>query len=187
MNRSAPLLRALGLALAVTTLSTAAAAQGLRPATVFVQGGGGEDDVGVASIGATWPFAWRASALGGEFTSHGEVFLSQWSADARTGGGRDTYLQLGLVPMLRWRPAAGQSPWFVEAGIGVSVLDQRFATPEKTFSTRLNFSDNLAVGRIFGDRGQHELSLRWQHTSNAGIKKPNPGLDLVLVRYGMRF
>ena len=53
--------------------------------------------------------------------------------------------------------------------------------------TRLNFSDNLGLGRTFGARGEQELSLRWQHTSNGGIRKPNPGQDLLLVRYAHAF
>ena len=96
-------------------------------------------------------------------------------------------VQVGLVPLVRWRPDEGRSPWFVEGGIGLSWLDGDLRTPERTFSTRLNFSDNLGIGRSFGARGEQELSLRWQHTSNAGIRKPNPGQDLLLVRYAHAF
>ncbi len=89
--------------------------------------------------------------------------------------------------MLRYRFGEGRSRWFVEAGIGLSVTDRRFATPDRTQASRWNFSDNLALGRSFGDRGEHEVSLRWQHTSNAGLKEPNPGVDLFLLRYAIRF
>jgi hypothetical protein len=33
----------------------------------------------------------------------------------------------------------------------------------------------------------HELSLRIQHSSNAGIKEPNPGENFLLLRYAHVF
>lgn len=165
----------------------AASAQGLAPTAVFVQGGGsGDQDVGAASIGALWPWSWRTTLMGAQVTAQTELYASHWSA-RQAGGGRRGFVQLGLVPLFRLRPSGGQSPWFVEGGIGLSIMDRRFESADKTFSTRWNFSDNLAVGRSFGERSRHEVSLRWQHSSNAGVKKPNPGMDLVLVRYTANF
>jgi len=178
--------RLLVLALGSAALAGAAHAQGWTPSTFFVQGGSGEDDVRAASVGVQWPWAWRSSLLGAEVSGATELFVSNWRA-REAGGGHQNFVQVGLVPMFRFRPGAGQSRWFFDAGIGLSLTDQRFVTPDKTFSTRWNFSDNFAVGRNFGDKGQHEVSLRWQHTSNGGAKKPNPGLDLIFVRYATRF
>jgi len=181
-----PLKRLLVLLLGSAALAGAAHAQGWTPSSFFVQAGGGEDRVRAASAGLRWDWDWRSSLLGAEVTGTTEVFVSNWRA-RDLAGGRENFIQLGVVPMFRFRPGAGQSPWFFEAGIGLSVTDERFVTANKTFSTRWNFSDNFAFGRNFGDKGQHELSLRWQHTSNGGVKKPNPGLDLLLVRYATRF
>lgn len=166
----------------------AAQAQGWRPAWGFVQGGAGASDgeVAAVSVGALWPWAWRAGALGGEFSARTELYGSYWRA-REFAGGHKQFVQLGLVPLLRWRPDAGRSPWFVEGGIGLSLLNRDYVTPDKQFSTRWNFSDNLAVGRSFGPQRERELSLRWQHISNAGIKKPNPGEDFLFVRYAVRF
>ena len=163
-----------------------ARAQALQPGGFFMQGGAGEDEVGVASVGVQWPLPWRKVALGGELSLQAELFGSLWRAHA-LGGGRENFVQLGLVPVLRYRLAQGRSPWFVEGGIGVSVTNKRFVTDSKTFSSSWNFSDNLAVGRSFGAQGRQEVSLRLQHTSNAGIKKPNPGLNLVMLRYASAF
>ncbi len=174
------------VALACTFACGAVQAQGLKPSAVFVQGGSGEDSVRAVSVGALWPWAWRTTLWGGEVSAQTELFVSNWRA-REFGGGHQNFLQLGLVPLFRLTPDAGKSPWFFEAGIGLAIHDQRFVTPDKTFSTRWNFSDNFAVGRAFGAKNQHEVSLRWQHTSNGGAKKPNPGLDLVLVRYTAKF
>lgn len=174
------------VALCLAAAAFSLQAQGLRPTGVFVQGGPGEDDVRAASVGLSWPWSWRKALAGGQLTAQTELLASRWSA-RDFAQGRQSFTQLAVVPLFRWRGEGGRSPWFVEAGIGLSVTDERFATPHKTFGSRFNFSDNLALGRIYGDRGQHEVSLRWQHTSNAGLRQPNPGLDLVLVRYTARF
>jgi hypothetical protein len=175
-----------GLACALGAIAWPAASQGARPAAVFVQLGGGGQSVQAASIGLLWPWAWHSRSWGERLSAHTEVFVSHWRA-RDFDGGYQGFVQLGVVPYLRYRPGNGQSPWFFEGGIGVSALNKRYVTPDKTFSTRLNFSDNLAVGRSFGDRREHEVSLRLQHTSNAGIKRPNPGEDLLLVRYSTSF
>lgn len=174
------------LALATAGAAAPAAAQDWRPATFFVQGGNG-DGVDAASVGVQWPWAWRSTALGGEWSARTELFGMLWRAPAAGGDGRDSFLQLGLVPLLRYRFAEGRSPWFAEAGIGLSVINKDFVSRDKVFGSRWNFSDNLALGRSFGEQGRQEISLRLQHTSNAGLKKPNPGLNLVLLRYSTAF
>ena len=176
----------LALCAAGTLASHPAAAQDLRPAVAFVQAGSGEDEAGVVSAGVRWPWAWRTTAWGGEWTGATELFGSWWHT-RDIAGGHQGIVQVGLVPVLRYRLSQGRSPWFAEIGIGLSITDKRYQSPNKTFSTRWNFSDNLAVGRSFGARNEHELSLRWQHTSNGGAKKPNPGLDLVMLRYARAF
>ena len=185
MPRS-PLLCHLLVACAAAATAAPAAAQGRDTPAVFVQGGVGEDGVRAASVGVAWALPWRTLRRGSEISTRMEVFASDWRTP-RIGGGHRSLLQLGAVPLVRLRPQEGRSPWFLEGGIGVSVLDRGFETPHRTFSTRLNFSDNLGLGRSFGAQGGQEVSLRWQHTSNAGIRKPNPGLDLLLVRYSARF
>ena len=132
-------LRTLGfalLALALAGAAAPAAAQDWRPASFFVQGGSGEHDVGAASAGVQWPWAWRTAALGGEFSVRTELFGSVWRARA-VGGGRESFHQLGLVPLLRYRFAEGRSPWFLEGGIGLSVTDKRFVSRDKVFGSQL--------------------------------------------------
>lgn len=177
------------MGLAVLTTAGAVApvvAQEWRPSAFFVQGGTGDNGVDIVSLGLRWPWAWRGAALGGELSASTELFGSLWRADA-VGGGRKDFYQLGLVPMLRYRFAEGRSPWFMEAGIGLSVTDRRFVTPKKVLGSTWNFSDSLAVGRSFGEQDRQEVSLRLQHTSNAGIKQPNPGLNMVVLRYSAAF
>ncbi|MES2937426.1 MAG: acyloxyacyl hydrolase [Pseudomonadota bacterium] len=182
--------RQLLLGLAATALSIAAvfpcAAADLRPGQVFVQGGVGDKHTDSLTVGARWPWAWRTEFIGMEATAATEAFVSLWRAP-EFGGGHQTYAQLGLVPMFRLRFDQGRSPWFAEGGIGITVTNAVYNTPERQFSTAGNFIDTLAVGRNFGADNAHELSLRIAHFSNASIKKPNPGLNFIQLRYGMKF
>ena len=117
---------------------------------------------------------------------HLDLSLSDWATTAAPPVRRHT-AELGMVPMFRYRLADGQSPWFVDAGIGLSYLAATHHTPSGPFSSRWNFSDHLGVGRHFGAQQQHELSLHARHVSNAGLRKPNPGQTWVQIRYAHRF
>jgi lipid A 3-O-deacylase len=172
----------LALAAALPSLAMA----DLRPAGWFVQGGAGDHGTTSATVGVTWPWAWRSSLWGAEVSGQTEAYVSAWRADA-FGGGTQGYTQLGLVPVLRLRPGAGSSPWFFEAGIGISVLDKVYRTPDRLMSTAWNFHDTVGVGYSFGAKRDSEVGLRYTHFSNAGIKKPNPGMDFLQLRYGRSF
>lgn len=177
------LLRVLLPASSLFAAAWPAAAAELAPSW-FLQAGRGEESVQAVAAGVAWALPWR-SADGG-FSGRGELFASRWRTPGPGGGHRDL-VQVGVLPLVRWRADRGRSPWFIEGGIGLAWLDGSLRTPERSFSTRLNFSDNLGFGRSFGLQGEQEWSLRWQHTSNAGIRKPNPGQDLLLVRYAHAF
>lgn len=157
----------------------------LAPKGVFVEGGIAEQATYSLSAGVTWPWSWRREALGGELTASTEAYVSHWSG--RGAAERESFTQLGLVPLLRYRFGRGRSDWFMEAGIGVSLMDPIYRTSEKRFSTRFNFVDVAGVGRSFGARRERELSLRIAHISNADIKKPNPGENFLQLRYAVLF
>jgi lipid A 3-O-deacylase len=161
-------------------------AAGWAPSGAFVQAGASPHAASSATVGASWPWAWQADAWGSRWSVQTEAFASFWRTRDFSGG-HQAVTQLGVLPALRARFDGGSSPWFVEGGIGISVTDRIYRTPERTFSTRFNFSDSLALGRSFGEGNRHELSLRLQHTSNAGIKKPNPGEDFAQLRYAALF
>jgi len=96
---------------------------------------------------------------------------------------------LSLTPMFRMQRDAtlssGVSP-FAEAGIGAHLLtDTRLGS--QSFSTAVQLGTVLGLGLGFGGNGQYELSYRYQRLSNLGIKQPNDGLDLHMLRIGYLF
>ena len=113
-----------------------------------------------------------------------ELELAAW----RVPKARDL-LELGYSPVLRLeRPLrGGQALLFVEGSIGARLLSHTRVAPERSLSTAFQFSDMLGVGVQWGALGRSTLGLRYQHVSNLGIKRPNPGLDFGQLYYTHRF
>jgi hypothetical protein len=71
-----------------------------------------------------------------------------------------------------------------EFGIGFSLLNkQRFAG--KDLGSHYQFEDR--IGLIWQLRSKTQLALRYMHYSNAGLQKPNPGLDFIALSYAYKF
>ena len=98
-------------------------------------------------------------------------------------------LELGYSPVLRLeRPlAGGQSALFFEGSIGVRLLSHTRVAPDRSLSTAFQFSDMLGVGVQWGPAGRSTLGLRYQHLSNLGIRRPNPGMEFLWLYYTHRF
>ncbi|MCM5679993.1 acyloxyacyl hydrolase [Schlegelella sp. S2-27] len=156
------------------------------PEVGFVQIGRAQETRATV-FGLIWPWekAWRMG--GGQWSGYWELALGRWSTPGVDGRDRAWVTQFGVTPVFRFRPSEGRSRWFLEAGIGLTVMSPIYRSPSKRFSTAFNFGDHLAVGRNFGENAQHELSLRYQHFSNGGVDHPNPGEDFIQLRYATSF
>jgi lipid A 3-O-deacylase len=156
------------------------------PSAVFLEAGSG-GGTHEQTAGLTWDWDKTWSIGGGRISGYWEASIARWSYTGETG--RSTSLgKLEVAPMFRYRASDGASPWFIEGGIGLTLMNRMFASNRNRFSTRYNFGDHLAIGRSFGPQGQYEVALRLEHVSNAGLKEPNPGESLVQLRlsYGFR-
>jgi lipid A 3-O-deacylase len=163
------------------------AADGLAPSRLFVQAGAAEQSQ-MLVFGAVWDWRWQKPLSSGLLTGYWEVSFGRWSSQADPSGSSFAWVtQLGVTPVLRWYPGAETARWFVEAGVGANVLAPIYRSRNKRFSTEFNFGDHLAVGWHMGAGHQHEISLRVQHFSNAGIKHPNPGENFLQLRYVARY
>ena len=176
----------LGACACLACIEAATAQQGFAPSGMFLQVGT-VHDTRVLSGGLSWDWA-RSWTLGpGVLSPYVEASISQWRYRRGNGRGTGHLTQLAVTPVLRWRLDGGASPWFAEAGMGLSFTTSLYETADKRFSTRFNFGTHLGVGRNFGPRREHEVVLRVEHFSNAGIKQPNPGENFLQIRYAYRF
>ena len=98
-------------------------------------------------------------------------------------------LDLSLTPVFRYQRDAnlssGVTP-YAEAGIGPHLLSHT-SLGFQQYSTAFQFGSLVGFGLGFGGNGQYEIAYRFQHLSNANIKKPNDGLNLHLLRLGYSF
>lgn len=107
-----------------------------------------------------------------------ELGLSYWNARR---GSPSSMWQVSAIPIIRWWPTAG---FYIEGGVGPTVLSRsQFAGED--LSTRFQFGSYLGTGLLLNKR--HRVGVRYAHYSNANIKKPNPGLDLIELNYTYRF
>jgi lipid A 3-O-deacylase len=179
-------LMACAAALAATTLHANAQNLDTRN-TWYLQAGQGESSSYALVVGTTMPWKQAAWQWGsGQVRGHWDAWAGGWS-NKDLNNDRFTTPAIGIGPSLRWRGAQGASPWFIEAGTALMVTGKRLVSSNQRMGTRWNFATHIGVGMNFGANHMHELSLRVQHASNAGIKSPNPGMNLVQLRYARAF
>ena len=130
--------------------------------------------------------AWESPSLwayrfdgGSRLDLVGELGAAWWHAE----GSRDprSIWQFSVIPFLRY---TWSDRYFIEAGIGPTVFTGS-SFSDKNLSTAFQFGDHLGIGILLNEDSR--LSLRISHFSNAGIKHPNPGLNIVQMNYSLRY
>ena len=169
--------------LPVAQAQTDAPSSSLRPARLFAQLGGNTGAV-TGTVGAAWDLDWQRATRWGPVSSALELSMGRWRSDGELERSRHRTSEFGITPLLRLRPPGWPQGWSVEAGVGLHLLTPLYQREHKHFSTRYNFGDQL--GFVYQGSAGQELSLRLQHYSNAGLKKPNPGENFVQLRYAYR-
>jgi lipid A 3-O-deacylase len=133
--------------------------------------------------GRTW-FNGGAWNVGGYWDAE----FAYIEADAGQGENNNLY-DISLTPVFRLQRdtalSSGVSP-FADAGIGAHLLSET-SLGDNNYSTAFQFGSLIGFGLGFGKHGQYELGYRFQHISNAGIKDPNDGISLHLLRLGYAF
>jgi hypothetical protein len=102
-----------------------------------------------------------------------------WELSAAAWDNHDeSSADLGLTPVFRIERASA----YVEAAIGFHLVQTRISAA-RVFSTAFQFGDHLGAGIRFGPGGRYDLGMRLQHISNGGIRRPNPGINFLLLRF----
>lgn len=108
-----------------------------------------------------------------------ETAAAHWEASSNR---RPSSLwQVAIMPTLRWW---WDPRYYAEFGTGPSYISRTWFA-DKELSTRLQFNSFVGVGMRLGN--SHRLGLRYTHVSNASIKRPNPGLNLLELSYSYMF
>ncbi len=107
--------------------------------------------------------------------SHAQVGASIW----RVPDIRGTTRRFDLNASAIWRAERGWG--YYEAGFGGYLLSKTINNDENRVPSAFEFGSHIGVGfRLAKD---HTIGVGVQHLSNAGIKQPNGGIDLILIQY----
>ena len=68
---------------------------------------------------------------------------------------------------------------FINIGIGATYINKK-SIDDRNFSTHFQFEDRIGMGI---KSSKYKLSFNYFHYSNASIKKPNDGIDMMLINY----
>lgn len=169
--------------LLVFSCFSAHATAGYQAQIAYMQGEGDVQGIKLA-LQRSSPFyseLLQKYGIGGEL--HFEVSANFWRYQPHNQ--TDQNLVIALSPV--WTKQIGllaDKPLNIELGIGVSILDDtRFAG--KDVSTHYQFEDR--IGLQWQMTSTQSLYFRYMHYSNAGLKKPNPGLDFISIGYSQSF
>jgi opacity protein-like surface antigen len=155
--------------------------------SMSIELGHGEDvDMGRVGIQWDWDKKWFADSAW-HLTGYWDLQVGYWNGDKGRNSLNDEIWDLGFTPVFRLEPSnPGSVAPYVEAGIGAHLLSETKIN-DKQFSTAFQFGDHIGAGLRFGDRHAYELGYRFQHLSNASIKRPNDGINFHQVRLMYHF
>ncbi len=132
--------------------------------------------------GALW---WSVPQLSPTFSSlrivtNAELLAGYW-------WNSEDIFDTGLTPIFRIRPAGDKAMLtpYVEGGVGFHYLSGIKAAG-RNISTNFQFGDHLAAGFLLGPGGRLDIAYKFQHLSNAGIRRPNAGVNFHILRFVYR-
>ncbi len=148
-------------------------------------GSGRKVQMARVALQSNWERRWFSSN-GSHLGGYWDLSLAQWrgSASGNIPGARQHLLDLGMTPVLRLQSDTLRG-WYAEGGIGVHVLSKLYDNNSDYLSTRFQFGDHLGAGYVF-DNGW-EAGFQLQHFSNGGIKRPNSGVNFLVIKAARSF
>lgn len=159
--------------IAALMLALPLASQAADPQWVAIFGHGADAaDTDIARIGYRFALPEKDAWW---MPTHVQLGASVWRVPDIVG----TTRRLDLNATAIWR---AERRWgYAEAGIGPYLLSQTINNEDTRMPSSLEFGSHLGIGfRLAKD---HTLGIGVQHLSNAGIKQPNGGINLVLLQY----
>lgn len=146
-----------------------------------LEAGRAQDDTTAVRAALQWK--WQRTWFDGgrwHVAGYWEASIAAWSAQT------SDLVDYGFTPVFRLQRIDARGPYF-EAAIGVHYLTEKQLSSTRASGTHFQFGDHLGAGWRFGRQERWDLSVRLMHLSNAGIRKPNPGIDFFLVRLATHF
>ncbi len=152
--------------------------------SIALEAGSG-DSTDMARVALQWDMKQRWLGSGDwHLGSYWDLGLGYWQRNAAPGQ-NDDVAEIGLTPVLRFQQNSLRG-LYVEGGLGIHLLS-RSQIGDKRLGTQVQFGSSIGMGVRFGDKGQYELSYRYQHLSNGSVKQPNNGINFNQIRFRHHF
>jgi lipid A 3-O-deacylase len=148
-------------------------------------GGGARVQMVRASVQKPWggPM-WQSN--GTHIAAHWDFSIAQWRGTAyrNVKGDYQHITDIGVTPTFRFQSDSARG-WYLEGAIGYHLLSELYDNDGSKLSTAFQFGDHIGVGYVFANGW--DASLKVQHFSNGGIKRPNSGANFLVLRVARPF
>lgn len=136
-------------------------------------------------VQSQWDKKWFVSN-GTHLSGYWDLSLAQWRGTAYRGVAGDNLniTNIGFTPVFRFQ-ADNKLGWYAEGGIGLNLLSKRFDNDGTQLSTNFQFGDHIGAGYVLANGW--DVGMKIQHFSNGGYKKPNDGVNFLLVKVARAF
>ncbi len=142
--------------------------------------GQADPDIDIYRLGLKKDFGtqWLKNNLG-YFSGFYELSFNHWEHKTKDING------IAFSPVFAWyfgdrsdfvRP-------YIEGGIGVTCIDE-YHIADRNLSTNFQFEDRIGAGVKIGFV---DLNFSYMHYSNASIKEPNHGIDILIFTTAVQF
>lgn len=134
---------------------------------------------------SNWDRRWFQSN-GTHIGGYWDAALAQWRGLAyhNVRGQHQNIMIVGLTPVFRFEADDGKG-WYIEGGVGANLLSKLYDNDDDYLSTAFQFNDHVGIGYVLA-KGW-DIGLKFEHFSNGGIKKPNSGVNFMLIRVARHF
>ena len=148
-------------------------------------GGGAKVQMVRIGVQSDWSKRWFSSN-GWHLGGYWDASLAQWRGNAYrdVDGQHQNITNIGFTPVFRYQ-RDDLKGWYGEGGIGVNLLSELYNNDANRLSTAFQFGDHIGAGYVFDN--QWELGMKIQHFSNGSIKKPNSGVNFLVLKVSRPF
>lgn len=131
-------------------------------------------------VAADWPFRSFVKKPTWWFGGYWQLSASNWHTDWVGAYGHSEQI-LALSPVFRLQ----YKHFYWDFGVGASLVSKtRFS--DRCVTSHGHFEDRMGWGFTFGPEDRYQIGYLYIHYSNAGLAKPNNGLDVQTVQLGFR-
>ena len=171
--------------LSITGVSSALAADGNFDTASLEYGTTAKARMVRFGIQSQWDKKWFVSN-GTHVSGYWDLSLAQWRGTAYRGipGDNQHITNIGFTPVFRFQ-ADDKRGWYAEGGIGLNLLTKRYNNDDNELSTHFQFGDHIGAGYVLANGW--DVGMKIQHFSNGGYKKPNDGVNFLLLKVARAF